>query len=107
MSIRVPVAELEDAVSRFGPTALLVTAAGGAPHVSSVVVAFDGEILTMGAGNTTRRNVGQNPAVVLVWTGDRAEEHCLIVDATAPDPAADPFFVRPVSGVLHRLASSD
>jgi hypothetical protein len=109
MSISVDLAELRSQVSRFGAGALLVTTSrDGPPHVSSVIVAFDGDNLAMPVGRTTRANTDHHPSVALVWTSANDEHYCLIVDATAvavPTPT-DLLVVEPQSAVLHRLATA-
>ena len=109
MSIPVELAALRDHVLRCGSGALLVTTAtGGAPHVASVVVSFDGSALAMRVGNTTRANAAEHPAVALVWAAGPTEGHCLIVDAVAratPTPSHT-LVVEPTSAVLHRLAGA-
>lgn len=107
MSIPVDLAALHAQVTRFGPVALLVTTSNdGPPHVSSVLVTFAGDNLTMGAGRTTRANVVDRPAVVLVWSAAIDPDYCLIVDAAVDEPPGENLVVRPTSAVLHRLASA-
>lgn len=104
MSVPVNLDELGGRIQRFGRRALLVTtSADGPPHVSSVLVAVNGDKLVMGAGRKTRANVAEHPAVALVWTATDEEEFCLIVDGTAQEDA-DGLAVSPTSAILHRLA---
>ena len=107
MSIPVELAEVPAQVSRLGPGALLVTnSAEGPPHVASVLVASDGELLTMGAGRKTRANIATNPAMTLVWPAVDGE-HCLIVDGTAEEDRHDSVLMRPTSAILHRLTRAE
>ena len=105
MSIPVDLAELQAEVSRFGARALLVTTSpAGPPHVSSVLVTFDGEHLAMRGGRTTRLNASEHPAVTIVWVSAVEADYCLIVDAIAREETDEILRARPTSAVLHRLA---
>ncbi|MGO9875964.1 MAG: hypothetical protein ACLPVY_19470 [Acidimicrobiia bacterium] len=105
MSISVDLAALRVEVSRFGARALLVTTSGeGPPHVTSVLVVFDGDSLAMRVGRRTHGNAEQHPAVALVWTAG-IDDYCLIVDGAAQSASSDSLLVVPTSVVLHRLAT--
>ena len=105
MSIAVDLAELPAAVARFGSSALLVTSStDGPPHISSVLVTFDCDNLTMRVGRKTLANVAERPVVTLVWPGTPDGDYCLIVDAAAQEAPAATLLLRPTSAVLHRLA---
>ncbi len=107
MSIAVDLAELPAHVSRFGSSALLVTTSTeGPPHISSVLVTFEGDDLAMRAGRRTRANAAEHPAVTLVWPAGPGGGYCLIVDAAAREGPAETLLVRPTSAVLHRLAQA-
>jgi hypothetical protein len=111
VSIPVDLAAVRAQITRFGPSAILVTtSAVGPPHVSSVVVTIDGDNLVMGAGRRTRANVVEHPAVALVWAAPIDPDYCLIVDAvvdaTINERPGDNLVVRPTSAVLHRLANA-
>jgi hypothetical protein len=107
VSIAVDLAELPAHISRFGPSAFLVTSStDGPPHVSSVVVTVAGDRLDVPAGRKTRANVAERPAVTLVWPGDPDGDYCLIVDGAAGVGTTEDLLVRPTSAVLHRLAKA-
>jgi hypothetical protein len=107
MSIPVDLAALQDQISQFGSSALLVTTSTeGPPHVASVVVTFEAGDLSMRVGRRTLANASGHPAVALVWPAGTGGDYCLIVDATTRDEPADVLVVRPTSAVLHRLASA-
>ena len=105
VSISVDLAELPAEISRFGPSAFLVTSSGdGPPRVSSVYVLREADGLAMRIGRRTRSNVEEHPAVSLVWpTG--SGDYCLIVDGDAHPGPSDALLVTPTSAVLHRLAT--
>jgi hypothetical protein len=105
VSISVDLAELQAEASRFGAGALLVTTStAGPPHVSSVLVTFDGEELAMRVGRKTRVNVSEHAAITLVWMSGGDPDYCLIVDALAREEAEETIVAHPTSAVLHRLA---
>lgn len=104
MSISIELADLPVEVSRFGASAFLVTTPGqGPPHVTSVLVAFDGDSLGMRVGRRTHVNAEEHPAVALVWPAGM-DDFCLIVDGVARSGSSDSLLVVPTSAVLHRLA---
>ena len=106
MSIPVDLGALGAEISKFDAGALLVTtSADGPPHVSSVLVTFDGDELEMGVGRKTRANAAAHPPVTLVWPAGAGADYCLIVDATARAGPDERLLARPTSAVLHRLAS--
>jgi hypothetical protein len=56
---------VREQLGAYGPAAHLVTVGpGGRPHVVSVIVEADGELLRTTAGSTTSANAAANPAVV-------------------------------------------
>jgi hypothetical protein len=107
VSIPVDLDALRAQVSRFGSHALLVTTSpSGPPHVSSVIVGFDGDNLAMGAGRKTRANVAEHPEVALVWSNEVDKDYCLIVDAVTESVVVETLMVRPTTAVLHRVATA-
>ena len=106
MSVPVELGELQERLEEYGPVAFLVTVGDDArPHIVSVSIAPDGDVLTAGAGRTTARNIGSNPTVSLVWAAHPAGDYCLIVDGGAT-VVGETVEVRPTRAVLHRLAGA-
>jgi hypothetical protein len=104
--VSVDLAKLRVEVSRFGTNAFLVTTSSdGPPHVTSVLVTFDGDNLAMHVGRRTHLNATAHPAVALVWTAG-VDDFCLIVDGAAQSGSSDSLLVQPTSAVLHRLAEA-
>lgn len=108
MSVQVDLDALDAQVARYGDVAFLVTASAGArPHIVSVRVTFDDDVLTMSAGRTSRANVGSAPDVALCWPGEPDGDYCLLVDGTgSADDAAETVTVVPTGAILHRLAGT-
>ncbi len=113
MRVSVPVGppQLREQVGRHGPVAYLVTVAPetGRPHVVSVVVRWDGDVLVSGAGTRTAANVGAGADVSLVWSPPAGDHYSLIVDGRAEivDGGDGPLVaVLPAGAVLHRLAGT-
>jgi hypothetical protein len=100
------VTELREQLEAYGPAAHLVTVGpGGRPHVVSVVVTVDGDLLRSTAGSTTSANAGTNPAVTLVWAAPPGEAYTLLVDGRA-EPVGDELMVVPTRAVRHRVVSA-
>jgi hypothetical protein len=110
VSVPVDLAALRAQIARYGPNAFLVTtsAAGGPPHLSSVLVDSEaaGDELTMGCGRTTKANVEARPDVSLLWPPGPDPGYCLIVDAVAQGEPGSTLTVRPTAAVLHRVAGA-
>jgi hypothetical protein len=107
MSVPVAVEDLRGAVARYGVTAFLLTVSDDVrPHAVSVVVAWDGDRLRMGAGRRTRTNVVARPEVSLVWPPVEAGGYSLIVDGTG-SVSDDEVVLVPRTGVLHRSARGE
>lgn len=109
MSIAVGLAALYEQIDAFGPQAFLVTVSDdGAPHVVSVLVGRSGDDLEVGAGRTSRANVGARSVVTLLWSppaGDGA--YSLIVDGTGvASDDGDSVAIRPTAAVLHRIVGA-
>lgn len=111
MSVPVDVSDLQAKTAEYGPVAYLVTVGGGgAPHLVSVLVSWDGAALRLAAGRTTAGNVADREAVTLLWAGRPGEDYCLIVDGVGSVDSVNEggvVSVRPVRAVLHRLAQAD
>jgi hypothetical protein len=107
VSIPVDIHALRAELAKFGSGPLLITTAPeGPPHVTSVIVALEGDELVMGAGRKTLRNAAQRPAVALVWAPQDGGDYCLIVDGLAREGSEGTLVLQPTSAVLHRVASA-
>lgn len=108
MSVPVDLTALRAQIERHGSHAFLVTtsAAGGPPHLSSVLVEATDAELTMGCGKTTRANVIERPEVSLLWPPGPEPGYCLIVDAVTQGDPGSTLTVRPTAAVLHRVAGA-
>jgi hypothetical protein len=97
---------LREQLDAYGAAAHLVTVgAGGRPHVVSVVVEADGELLRTTAGRTTSANAAANPAVTVVWAAPPGEEYTLLVDGRA-EPVDEQLVVVPTRAVRHRVVTA-
>ena len=106
MSVNVPLDELPQALERFGPNPYIVTVgADGRPRATSVTVAWHKQLLMLGAGRRTAKNVAANDQVALLWPAPEPGAHALIVDGRAAlsDGAESDVvvFVQPGKAVLH------
>jgi hypothetical protein len=133
VSVSVDLQALRNRVGDFGSRAFLVTVGDdGRPHVVSVHVDTDGELLVVAAGRRTSANVAARPAVTLLWpaptsvgvmfdatdtgcdrTPDSADfvaldDYGLIVDGAGELVDSDPpaVAIRPTAAILHRLADT-
>lgn len=97
-------AELRDEIARRGDAAFVVTSGDDGPHVVSVRIAWDGDNLVGGAGNRTAANVGERPAVTLLWPSS-FDEYSLLVDGTAT-VVGEVLRITPEKAVLHRSAKA-
>jgi hypothetical protein len=97
---------VREQLGAYGPAAHLVTVGpGGRPHVVSVIVEADGELLRTTAGSTTSANAAANPAVTLVWAAPPGEAYTLLVDGRA-EPVDDRLVVVPTRAVRHRVVTA-
>jgi hypothetical protein len=100
------VSELREQLDAYGAAAHLVTVgAGGRPHVTSVVVEADGDLLRTAAGRTSTGNAAANPAVTLVWAAPPGAEYTLLVDGRA-EPVDEQLVVVPTRAVRHRVVTA-
>ena len=98
---------LREQLDAYGPAAHLVTVGGGGrPHVVSVRVEADGELLRTTAGRTTSANAGANPAVTIVWAAPPGADYTLLVDGRA-EPVGEGLVVVPTRAVRHRVVTAD
>jgi len=97
---------LREQLDAYGAAAHLVTVgAGGRPHVVSVVVEADGELLRTTAGRTSAANAAANPTVTLVWAAPPGEAYTLLVDGRA-EPVDEQLLVVPTRAVRHRVVTA-
>lgn len=106
MSIPVALAELAEALERFGSGHLLTTplSGAGAGRVKVVTVdpvLVDGALRIAGPGRGTLANVAENPAVTVLFPPLERHGHSLLVDGTATVEGED-VVVAPSAAVLHR-----
>jgi hypothetical protein len=100
------VTELREQLDAYGAAAHLVTVgSGGRPHVTSVVVEEDGELLRTTAGRTSSGNAAANPAVTLMWAAPPGEAYTLLVDGRA-EPVDEQLVVVPTRAVRHRVVTA-
>lgn len=102
--MRVDPADLPAAIESRGAAAFLGSNGPDRPHLVSVTVTMVGNQLEVGAGRNTARNVGDHPAVTLLWPYDATHpEHSLIVDGTAAlHPDGDRLTITVEGAILHR-----
>jgi hypothetical protein len=106
MSKEVALAELAAALDRFAFAYLATVGEGQRAHIVAVRPVLEGHALRIPKpGRTTGRNVGQQPAVTLVWPPADAEDYSLIVDGTGVLEGEE-LVVTPTRAVLHRPAQS-
>ena len=107
MSISVGLHELRDKIDEFHTDPYLLTVSDdGRAHTVAVAVAWDGDVILIGAGNTSRRNAGARPLVALLWPPNATGEFSLIVDADAKRVDETQVWLEPTRAVLHRPAPS-
>ena len=104
MSISVGLDQLRDEISRRGAAAFVITTSETSPHVVSVRVAWSGDELTAGAGNTTTANVAARPIATLLWPSS-FDDYSLIVDGAAV-VSDEILTVTPTRAVLHRSVAA-
>lgn len=107
MSVTVDLTALREQTAASGPAVFLITVRdGGRPHVVSAEVRWEGDVLVVPAGDRTRANVAERPAITLLWPAP-GEDYGLIVDGTATAGDGE-VRIEPTGAVLHRsvLAST-
>ena len=103
MSIPVDVADLEQRLQQFGPGYLLTARAGRVKVVSAAPVLADGVLRVRSPGRGSVANVGEEPAVTLLYPPREAPGLTLLVDGTAV-VEGDDVVVTPTSAILHKPA---
>lgn len=109
MSVPVELSALRDAIAEHGRVAYLLTVNDDAtPHVVSVEVVVDGDVLVVGTGRRTRANLERATRVTLLWPSGPDPAYSLIVDATTASLADDASTaaLAPTAAVLHRVAGA-
>src|SRR5699024_12417028 len=85
MSVPVDVNRVAEEMAKYPFAYLMTSATDGRPHAVAVSPVVDGNRLVVtGAGNTTRANARERPAVALVWPPTGTAAYSLIVDGGAP-----------------------
>ncbi len=109
MSVPVDLAALRDRLAEHGPHPFLVTVNDdGTPHVTSVTVRLESDVLVAGAGRRTRQNAVARPAVALLWPPAADPTYSLIVDAVATgQEGTEELRLAPSAAILHRVAGAD
>lgn len=104
MSQEVAVTELATVLDRFAFAYLATIAEQRRTHIVAVRPVLVGNTFRIAEpGRTTCRNLGQQPAVTLVWPPSDAEHYSLIVDGIGRLDGHD-LIVAPTRAVLHRPA---
>lgn len=104
MSVPVSLDGLREAVARFGSSPYVVTVdEGGAPHVVSVSVGWDGDRLASPVGAGTAANAAVRSRVTLLWPPYEPGGYSLIVDGAAA-AAGGRLQITPTKAILHRQA---
>ncbi|MFP5380058.1 MAG: pyridoxamine 5'-phosphate oxidase family protein [Vicinamibacteria bacterium] len=109
MSVRVPLAELDDQIAVFGPYAYLLTVGDDRrPRATSATVGGEGRELVVGVGRRTASNVERNDQVTLLWPAAQPSGYALLADGFGRvEERADGTLalrIQPVSAVLHVTA---
>ena len=104
MSIKVETGSIAETMEGFAFAYLLTLGTAPRPHVVAVgVTSVDGALRVSEVGRSSRRNIGGNDAVTLLWPPRDAGGYSLIVDGTA-SVQGDEVVVVPERAVLHRPA---
>jgi len=105
MSVPVAIGDLRAALEDFGAGYLLSSSEGRVKAVTvEPEVADDGVLLVRDPGGGSRRNVGANPVVTLLFPPLQPRGYTLLVDGEAV-VEGDDVRVTPSGAVLHRPAS--
>lgn len=104
MSVPVDLDRVAEEMRKYPFAYLMTSAADGRPHAVAVSPIVDGNHLVVpDAGNTTRANARERPAVALVWPPTGIDEYSLIVDGDA-QVDGETVTVSSTRAVLHRPA---
>jgi hypothetical protein len=107
VSVPVDLDKLRAESDKFGALAYLVTVGdSGAPHVVSAAVEWEGPTIVAGAGRRTGANVGERPAVTVLWPPYEAGGYTLLVDGTGA-VEGEVLRITPTKSILHRTATTD
>lgn len=110
MSIRVEMDDLPAEILSRGAGYLLTSIMDSRPHAAHLgfeVATADGQVeLRAAAGNTSRGNCAQRPAVTVLWAPVADDGYSLIVDGEARVDG-EHVIVTVTSAVLHRPAPTD
>ena len=107
MSVPVDLETLKTQSEQFGALAYLVSVNGdGRPHVVSAAVEWHDDRIVAGAGRRTAANVGERPAVTLLWPPYEEGGFSLLVDGVA-SLDGEQLRIAPEGAILHRTATSE
>jgi len=107
VSVPVDLDALQSQTEQFGPLAFVVTVNDtGRPHVVSAAVEWHDGQIEAGAGRRTAANIGDRPAVTLLWAPYEDGGYSLLVDGVA-SLDGERLRIRPEAAILHRTATSD
>lgn len=106
VSMDVALDDLATTLDRYTFAYLTTVGTGTRAHIVAVRPVLDGVVLRITQpGGKTGRNVGEQPAVSLVWPPSDPDGYSLIVDGTGVLDG-DELGVTPTRAVLHRPAPS-
>jgi len=106
VSVPVDLRALRATAGPLGDEVLLTTVdATARPHVVSTLLRWDDDRIVVGAGRRTATNVGQHPAVTVLWPERHDRAYRLIVDGDARLDG-DRVVITPTFAVLHRIAGA-
>tara|TARA_R110002073_G_scaffold250152_1_gene412923 strand:- start:333 stop:710 length:378 start_codon:yes stop_codon:yes gene_type:complete len=74
---------LEDAISRYGDEAFLLTVGATGPHTSSVRVELHGNTVICALGRSAGKNIAGEPRVSLFWPPLEKGGYALIMNGSA------------------------
>jgi hypothetical protein len=106
VSIPVDVADLASTLRGFGTGYLLTTRSGRVKVVSVAPRPVDRRLVVAAPGRGSVANVGDEPAVTLLWPPREAGGMSLLVDGSAEVRDED-VVVTPTSAVLHRSVDAE
>lgn len=104
MSIAVEVQHLGEEMTRFGPSAfVLTTSDDGRPHISHVAVTHEDGVLCCSVGGRSAGNARARSQIAVLWPPRSTDGFSLIVDADARVEGSE-LRLTPTKAVLHRPA---